>query len=70
LHEDVEPYHKALVQANPERILWGSDWPFLGMNTYRPEPGALLDLMDRWIEHEGIKELALVKNPERLYFST
>jgi 2-pyrone-4,6-dicarboxylate lactonase len=70
LHEDVEPYHKALVQANPERILWGSDWPFLGMNTYRPEPGALLDLMDRWIEDEGIKELALVKNPERLYFST
>jgi 2-pyrone-4,6-dicarboxylate lactonase len=70
LHEDVEPYHRALVEANPERILWGSDWPFLGMNTYRPEPGALLDLMDRWIEDEGIKELALVKNPERLYFST
>jgi hypothetical protein len=42
----------------------------LGMNTYRPEPGALLNLMDRWIEDDDIKELALVTNPQRLYFST
>jgi len=70
LHEDIEPYHKALVQANPERLLWGSDWPFLGMNAYRPEPGALLDLLDRAIGNDDIKQKVLVTNPERLYFSS
>jgi 2-pyrone-4,6-dicarboxylate lactonase len=66
-HEDVRPFHDALVNANPDRLLWGSDWPFLGMNTYRPDNGALLDLMDHWLPDPALREKILVTNPAALY---
>jgi 2-pyrone-4,6-dicarboxylate lactonase len=67
MHEDVRPFHDALVDANPDRLLWGSDWPFLGMTTYRPDNGALLDLMDQWLPDPALREKILVTNPAALY---
>ena len=67
LHDDVRPFHDALVRANPQRLLWGSDWPYLGMTAYRPEPGALLDLLDDWLGDDALRERVLVENPARLY---
>ena len=26
-YSDVVPFAKALISANPERIIWGTDWP-------------------------------------------
>jgi 2-pyrone-4,6-dicarboxylate lactonase len=65
-YEDVRPFHDTLVGANPDRLLWGSDWPFLGMNP-RPDVGALLDLLDEWLGDDGLRERVLVRNPESLY---
>lgn len=28
-YEDVRPFHDALIDANPGRLLWASDWPFV-----------------------------------------
>lgn len=71
LHADVRPFHEALVRANPDRLLWGSDWPYLGMSTYRPTPGALLDLLDDWLgngpDAAALRDRILVSNPARLY---
>lgn len=68
LHADVRAFHDALVRANPERLLWGSDWPYLGMNTYKPTPAALLDLMDDWIgDQPALRQRILVDNPAALY---
>jgi predicted TIM-barrel fold metal-dependent hydrolase len=66
-HEDVRPFHEALLRANPERLLWGSDWPYLGMTTYRPTPAALLDLLDRWTGSDDLLHRILVTNPASLY---
>lgn len=66
-HDDVRPFHDALVHANPDQLLWGSDWPFLGMNVYRPDVGALLNLLDEWLGDEAIRQKVLVSNPARLY---
>jgi predicted TIM-barrel fold metal-dependent hydrolase len=66
-HEDVRGFHDALVAANPDRLLWGSDWPYLGMTAYRPAPGALLDLLDSWIDDDAIRHKVLVANPAALY---
>lgn len=65
--EDVRPFHDALARANPERLLWGSDWPFLGMQAQRPEVGALLDLLDDWLADDALRQRVLVDNPARLY---
>jgi predicted TIM-barrel fold metal-dependent hydrolase len=66
-HEDVQPFHDALVAANPDRLLWGSDWPYLGMKEYRPTPGALLDLLERWLQDDALHKRVLVDNPASLY---
>jgi predicted TIM-barrel fold metal-dependent hydrolase len=67
LHEDVRPFHDALVRENPDRLLWGSDWPFLGTHAYRPNSGALLDLLDEWLDDDELRDKVLVHNPAALY---
>lgn len=59
-------FQDALVAANPERVIWGSDWPHLNV------PGAtataeLLRLFETWAGDARTIERVLVGNPEALY---
>jgi predicted TIM-barrel fold metal-dependent hydrolase len=66
-YEDVRPFHDALVRANPDRLLWGSDWPYLRMGEATPDAGHLLDLLDNWCGDETLRRKILADNPARLY---
>ena len=57
-----------LAQANPERILWGTDWPHVSYGETVPDDGALLDALGNWLPDEQLRTKALVDNPDRLYF--
>lgn len=59
---------RLLAQANPERILWGSDWPHVAHSDGVPDDGALLDALADWFPDEQLRRKALVVNPDRLYF--
>lgn len=66
---DVElglPFHRKLLAANPQRLLWGSDWPHLRVT---PEPDALdlLDTFKRWTASDALVAQILVSNPGALY---
>jgi predicted TIM-barrel fold metal-dependent hydrolase len=65
--EDVRPFHDALLSANPARLLWGSDWPFLGMGETTPDVGELIDRFDAWTGDEALRHRILVSNPAALY---
>lgn len=60
------PFHDALLQANPQRLLWGSDWPHLRV-TPSPDAAELLALFKRWTPHPAWVEQILVANPAALY---
>ncbi len=64
--ERGRPFHQALLQANPERLLWGSDWPHLRVV---PEPDAadLLTLFKAWTGTEALVQQVLQTNPTALY---
>ncbi|MCZ4312961.1 amidohydrolase family protein [Comamonadaceae bacterium G21597-S1] len=67
---DVESglaFHQALIAANPERLLWGTDWPHLRVQP-EPDTGDLLALFKRWTGNDGLVEKMLVDNPAALYF--
>ena len=64
---DAKPLHDALVQANPEALLWGSDWPYVRMDDKSPDAGALLDLFHDWVPDAAVRERILVDNPATLY---
>lgn len=64
---DVRVFHDALLRAAPDRMLWGSDWPYIAMDKDLPDMGAQLDLFDAWIGDVALREQVLVANPARLY---
>jgi predicted TIM-barrel fold metal-dependent hydrolase len=78
-YDDVTPYAKAFIDANPDRILWGSDWPhpdstpYPGrkpsdiMRLYSVDDGILLNQLAVWAPDTAIRKKILVDNPARLY---
>jgi 2-pyrone-4,6-dicarboxylate lactonase len=63
----VAPLARALVRANPQRMLWGSDWPHTDLRAGMPNDGDLLDQLGVWIEDDAVREAILVTNPASLY---
>ena len=63
----VAPFAQALVRANPQRVLWGSDWPHTDLRSAMPNDGDLLDLLGAWVGDEAIRNAILVDNPASLY---
>ncbi|MGH1590185.1 amidohydrolase family protein [Methylobacterium phyllosphaerae] len=68
---DVDPFAAALIAANPERLVWGSDWPhinyFGGATDHGvPSDGDLLRALRRWTDDRDLRRI-LVDNPAALY---
>ena len=62
------PLVEALVKANPERCLWGSDWPHIMLGTAaQPDAGALLNAFGDTVTDEATRRRILVTNPETLF---
>ncbi|MDH7797223.1 MULTISPECIES: amidohydrolase family protein [unclassified Beijerinckia] len=66
-YPDLRPFHDALVKANPDRLLWGSDWPHLRMGDMTPDVGQLIGLLLDWIGDEDLARRILATNPTRLF---
>ena len=66
-YEDVRPFHDALVAANPDQLVWGSDWPHVHMTSGMPDDGYLVDLFEGWVPDALRRQKILVDNPRRLY---
>lgn len=66
-YEDVRPFHTALLQANPDRLIWGSDWPLLNMGDKAPDIGHLIDLLFDWTQDDALIKRIFVENPAKLY---
>jgi predicted TIM-barrel fold metal-dependent hydrolase len=67
-YADVHPFHAALHAANPERMLWGTDWPHPSTEAaVMPDDGHLLDLFCAWTPDEAMRRRILVETPARLF---
>jgi predicted TIM-barrel fold metal-dependent hydrolase len=78
-YPDVPPLARALVGANPQRILWGSNWPHPDSarvpgrkNTdiaplMQTDDGRVLNLLAEWVPDAAVRRGILVDNPARLY---
>lgn len=66
-YDDVTPFAHALLQAAPDRVLWGSDWPHVMLKGAMPNDGELADLLGTWIPDEALRRQVLADNPARLY---
>ena len=64
---DVRAFHDALIDANPDRMLWASDWPHIFMGDAAPDAAVLLDRFLDWVPDDALARKILVENPARLY---
>jgi predicted TIM-barrel fold metal-dependent hydrolase len=69
-YPDVRPFHEALLRANPERLMWATDWPHPSIDAaVMPDDGHLLDLFCAWTPDESIRRRILVDTPARLFLT-
>lgn len=47
-YEDARPIHEALLNAAPDRLVWGSDWPHTKPAGERPGTATLMQLFRQW----------------------
>jgi len=66
--DDAVPIARALIDAAPDRVLWGTDFPHPNVKVM-PNDGELVDLFARFTADEGLRRKVLVDNPARLYWS-
>jgi predicted TIM-barrel fold metal-dependent hydrolase len=78
-YADAAPIARALIAANVDRILWGTDWPHpnsdpmpgYGAMDVRPftqiDDGRLLNQLPAWAPDAATRRKILVDNPARLY---
>jgi len=66
-HADLSGLVQALVEANAERVLWGSDWPHTELHDGTPAAAALAALVHAWLPDEALRRQICVTNPARLY---
>lgn len=66
---DMVPFAQAVIDAAPDRVIWGTDWPH--GNTFAPgrvpNEGDLLDLLAVIAPDERMRQRILVDNPIRLF---
>ena len=66
-YTDIAPYAREIIRANPERVLWASDWPHPYINVDMPNDGALLNMLDDWAPDTATRDRILAQNPAQLY---
>jgi len=64
---DAVPFARAIVDAAPDRVLWGTDWPHPNVGRFMPNDGDLVDLVAEIAPDEVQREKLLVHNPAKLY---
>ena len=66
-YPDLVPFARAMVEAAPDRVLWGSDWPHPSAREKMPDDADLADMLGDWAPDEAQRRKILADNPRRLY---
>jgi predicted TIM-barrel fold metal-dependent hydrolase len=76
---DVAPYARALIAANPQRVVWGTAWPHPSAGAVpgrkstdlaihrQVDDGQVMNLLPVWAPDAAVRRMILVDNPARLY---
>ena len=66
-YDDVKPMAEALVEASPDRIVWGTDWPHPNKYEVNPNDGDLVDAFGDWIADDALRRKIMVDTPAAFY---
>jgi 2-pyrone-4,6-dicarboxylate lactonase len=66
-YDDVKPMAEALIEANADHVMWGTDWPHPNKYVVNPNDGDLMDAVGQWVPDEAMRQRILVDNPAKFY---
>ena len=66
-YDDVKPMAEALIEAAPDRIMWGTDWPHPNKYEANPNDGDLVDAFGDWVGDEDMRRKIMVDTPAAFY---
>jgi 2-pyrone-4,6-dicarboxylate lactonase len=66
-YRDMIPMVRKLVEIAPKKLLWGTNWPHLGVKVPLPDDADLLDFLLEAVPEENIRTDILSTNPAKLY---
>lgn len=66
-YDDVAPMARALIEAGPGRVVWGTDWPHPNKYVANPNDGDLVDAFGEWVGDEAKRREILVDTPAAFY---
>lgn len=67
-YRDVVPFARRVVEAFPDRVLWGTDWPHPNLKNHMPDDGLLVDFIPHIATTAELQRKLLVTNPMKLYW--
>jgi 2-pyrone-4,6-dicarboxylate lactonase len=66
-YDDVKPMAEALIEAAPDRIMWGTDWPHPNKYEVNPNDGDLVDAFGDWVTDPTLRRKIMVDTPAAFY---
>ena len=66
-YDDVKPMAQALIEANPDRVMWGTDWPHPNKYEANPNDADLVNAFGDWVFDEELRQKIMVDTPASFY---
>lgn len=66
-YSDAAPMARALIEAAPGHMVWGTDWPHVSKAEHMPNDTMLLNRLADYAPDPDMRRAILVDNPARLY---
>lgn len=66
-YPDMQAFARAIVDARPDRVLFGTNWPHPARGHVPPADETLLDALAQWFPDPRTRQRILVDNPEQLF---
>lgn len=63
----LRPIVESLLAAAPDRLVWGSDWPYVAPPGPRPTTADHTAVLEAWLPDDDARERVLDANPAVLY---
>ena len=66
-YKEAGEFARAVVEAAPGRVVWGTDWPHVMVTKPMPNDADLCDLFFQWVSDPEARRRILADNPAELY---
>ena len=66
-YDDVKPMAEALIEAAPDRIMWGTDWPHPNKYEANPNDADLVNAFADWVGDDDMRRKIMVETPAAFY---